>query len=134
MEWDMSSQQDLRVQKKREVESETTMPLRVFLPATDIYETPESLIVNLEMPGVDKDRVHIQVEDGTLQVEGQLDFARYEGLQPLYTEYNIGHFSRNFRLPNQIDQGKIEATMKDGVLSIALPKVEQAKPRKISIK
>ena len=130
----MSSQQDLRVQKKREVERETTVPVREYVPAADIYETQESLIVNLEMPGVDKERVVIQVEDGALHVEGQLDFAQYEGLQPIYTEYNIGHFSRNFRLPNQVDQSKIEATMKNGVLSLVLPKVEEAKPRKISIK
>jgi len=122
------------VQKKREVESETTVPVRVFVPTADIYETQESLIVNLEMPGVDKERVSIHVEDGILQVEGQLDFAQYEGLQPVYTEYNIGNYSRNFRLPNQVDQTKIEAQMKDGVLSLMLPKVEQAKPRKIQVK
>ena len=130
----MASKQDIRVQKKREVESETTVPVRVFVPTADIYETQESLIVNLEMPGVDKERVSIHVEDGILQVEGQLDFARYEGLQPVYTEYNIGNYSRNFRLPNQVDQTKIEAQMKDGVLSLMLPKVEQAKPRKIQVK
>jgi HSP20 family protein len=129
----MASKQDIRVQKKREVESETTVPVRVFVPTADIYETQES-IVNLEMPGVDKERVSIHVEDGILYVEGQLDFARYEGLQPVYTEYNIGRYSRNFRLPNQVDQTKIEAQMKDGVLSLMLPKVEQAKPRKIQIK
>jgi len=130
----MASKQDIRVQKKREVESETTVPVRVFVPTADIYETQESLIVNLEMPGVDKERVSIHVEDGILQVEGQLDFAQYEGLQPVYTEYNIGNYSRNFRLPNQVDQTKIEAQMKDGVLSLMLPKVEQAKPRKIQVK
>jgi HSP20 family protein len=130
----MASKQDIRVQKKREVESETTVPVRVFVPTADIYETQESLIVSLEMPGVDKERVSIHVEDGILQVEGQLDFAQYEGLQPVYTEYNIGNYSRNFRLPNQVDQTKIEAQMKDGVLSLMLPKVEQAKPRKIQVK
>ena len=130
----MSSTQDIQVQKKREVESETTVPVRVFVPTADIYETRDSLVVYLEMPGVDKKRVSIKVEDGVLHVEGQLDFERYEGLRPLYTEYNVGHYSRNFRLPNQIEIGKIEAQMKDGVLMVTLPKVEQAKPRTIQIK
>jgi HSP20 family protein len=130
----MSSTQDIQVQKKREVESETTVPVRVFVPTADIYETQDSLVVYLEMPGVNKERVSIRVEDGVLHVEGQLDFERYEGLRPLYTEYNVGHYSRNFRLPNQIDIGKIEAQMKDGVLIVTLPKVEQARPRTIKIK
>ena len=130
----MSSTQDIQVQKKREVESETTMPVRVFVPTADIYETQDSLVVYLEMPGADKKRVSIRVEDGVLHVEGQLDFDRYEGLRPIYTEYNVGHYSRNFRLPNQIETGKIEAQMEDGVLIVTLPKVEQAKPRTIQIK
>ena len=130
----MSSTQDIQVQKKRELESETTVPVRVFVPTADIYETHDSLVVYLEMPGVNKERVSIRVEDEVLHVEGQLDFERYEGLRPLYTEYNVGHYSRNFRLPNQIDIGKIEAQMKDGVLIVTLPKVEQARPRTIKIK
>jgi HSP20 family protein len=130
----MSSTQDIQVQKKREVENETTVPVRVFVPTADIYETQDSLIVYLEMPGVDKTQVSIRVEDGVLHVEGQLDFERYEGLHPLYTEYNVGHYSRKFRLPNQIEIAKIAAEMKEGVLMVTLPKVEQAKPRTIQIK
>lgn len=130
----MSSTQDIQVQKKREIENETTVPVRVFVPTADIYETQDSLIVYLEMPGVDKTQVSIRVEDGVLHVEGQLDFERYEGLHPLYTEYNVGHYSRKFRLPNQIEIAKIAAEMKEGVLMVTLPKVEQAKPRTIQIK
>lgn len=130
----MSSPQDIQVQKKRELENETTVPVRVFVPTTDIHETHDSLIVYLEMPGVDKKHVSIRVEDGVLHVEGQLELERYEGLRPVYTEYNVGHYARTFRLPNQIEVGKIEAQMKDGVLTVNLPKIEQAKPRTIQIK
>ena len=130
----MSTTQDIQVQKKRELESETTVPVRVFVPTADIYETQGFLSRQLGNAGVEQGAVSIRVEDGVLHVEGQLDFERYEGLRPVYTEYNVGHYSRNFRLPNQIDIGKIEAQMKDGVLMVTLPKVEQARPRTIKIK
>ena len=128
--------QELQVQKKRELENkeEATIPARMFVPAADIYEAEHDLTVILEMPGVEKKNVDINVEDGLLSVEGRIDLAKYQGLQPLYTEYNIGHYSRSFRLSSKIDQNKIVAEMKDGVLTLKLPKVEEAKPRTIQVK
>jgi HSP20 family protein len=111
---------ELQVQQKRELEKkeETTIPARIFLPTMDIYEAPESLTVLVEMPGVEKKNVEISVEDGALNVRGRLDLTKYQGLTPLYTEYNVGHYSRSFRLSSKIDQNKIGAEMKDGVLSL----------------
>jgi len=128
--------QELQVQKKRELENkeEATIPARAFVPAADIYEAENDLTVILEMPGVEKKNVDINVENGVLSVEGRIDLGKYQGLQPLYTEYNIGHYSRSFRLSSKIDQNKIAAEMKDGVLSLRLPKVEEAKPRTIQVK
>jgi len=133
----MDSRQELQVQQKRELEKkkeEATVPARVFVPTADIYETEGALTVVMEMPGVDKGNVGISVQDGALKVEGRLDFSKYEGLQPVYTEYNIGHYARSFSLSSKIDQNKIGAEMKDGVLSLVLPKVEEAKPRTIQVK
>jgi HSP20 family molecular chaperone IbpA len=132
----MATRQELQVQQKRELEKkeETTIPARVFLPTADIYETNDALNVVLEMPGVDKGGLDIRVEDGVLKIEGRLDFSKYQGLQPLYTEFNVGHYSRSFRLSSKIDQNKIGAELKDGVLSLVLPKVEEAKPRSIQVK
>jgi HSP20 family molecular chaperone IbpA len=132
----MAPTQELQVQQKREVEKkeEGTVPARMFLPIADIFETENELTVVLEMPGVDKASVDVSVEDDILKVEGRLDFSKYDGLQPLYTEYNIGHYSRSFSLSNKIDQSKIAAEMKDGVLSLVLPKVETAKPRTINVR
>jgi HSP20 family protein len=132
----MPTRQELQVQQKRELEKEeeSTIPARVFLPTADIYETNDALHVVLEMPGVDKNSVDIRVEDGVLKIEGRLDFSKYQGLQPLYTEYNVGHYSRSFRLSSKIDQNKIAAELNDGVLSLVLPKVEDAKPRTIQVK
>jgi len=132
----MPTRQELQVQQKRELEKkeESMIPARVFLPTADIYETNDALNVVLEMPGVDKNSVDIRVEDGVLKIEGRLDFSKYQGLQPLYTEYNVGHYSRSFRLSSKIDQNKIAAELNDGVLSLVLPKVEEAKPRTIQVK
>jgi HSP20 family molecular chaperone IbpA len=136
MEADMAAGQELQSQKKRELEKkeETTIPARIFVPTTDIYETDNSLTVVMEMPGVDKKDVELRLEDDVLKVDGRLDFAKYQGLQPVYTEYNIGHYSRSFSLSSKIDQSKISAEMSDGVLSLVLPKVEETKPRTIQVK
>jgi len=127
--------QDLQVQRKREVEKkqESTIPARVFLPATDIFETDQALTVVMEMPGVDNDNVDVSVENDVLKITGKIDFSKYEGLQPLYTEYNIGNYSRSFELSSKIQQEGIKAELKDGVMSLVLPKAEKAKPRKISV-
>lgn len=131
----MASRQELQVQEKRELakKEEATIPARVFVPTADIYEADDSLSVVMEMPGVDKDNVEVNVENGVLKVEGRLDFSKYEGLQPIYTEYNIGHYARSFSLSSKIDQTKIAAEMKDGVLALRLPKIEEAKPRTIQV-
>lgn len=129
------SPQELQVQQKREIDKkqEATIPARSFLPTADIHEADNALTVVLEMPGVDKGNVDINVEAGVLTIEGRLDFSKYEGRQPVYTEYNIGHNWRSFSLSNEIDQAKISAEMKDGVLKVTLPKAEEARPRKITI-
>ena len=88
----------IEVEKKQE----STIPARVFVPATDIFETDHALTVVMEMPGVDKDNVEVNVENDVLKISGKIDFSKYEGLQPLYTEYNIGNYSRSFELSSKI--------------------------------
>jgi HSP20 family molecular chaperone IbpA len=129
------SPQELQVQEKREVErqQESTVPARAFLPPTDIFESGDVLTIVMEMPGVDRKDVEVKVEDDILNVEGRLDFSKYEGMQPVYTEYNIGHYRRSFSLSSKVDQDRISAQMQDGVLTLLLPKAEEAKPRRISV-
>jgi HSP20 family protein len=131
----MASGRELQLQQKREVEKkqETTVPARLFLPTADIFETERSLTVVLEMPGVKKENIDVNVDDGILKIDGKIDFSKYEGLRPVYTEYNIGHYTRSFRLSSAIDQTKISAEMKDGVLTVVLPKSERAQPRRIDV-
>jgi len=131
----MATQQELQVQQKREVEKkqESTIPARQFLPVTDIFETEQALTLVVEMPGVNRDNVDVRVEDGVLTIDGRVDFTNYEGLQPLYTEYNVGDYMRTFQLSNKIDQNRINAQLKNGVMTLVLPKAEKAKPRKITV-
>jgi HSP20 family molecular chaperone IbpA len=131
----MAAQKELEVQQKREVEKpqETTVPARFYQPNTDIFEEEGSLTVVMEMPGVQKDNVGITIEKNVLDVEGKIDFSPYEDLEPLYTEYNVGHYKRSFSLSSKIDQSKISAEMDDGLLTLVLPKAEEAKPRTIKI-
>jgi HSP20 family protein len=129
------SPQELQVQQKRELEKkqESTIPARFFVPSADVFETEETLSLIVEMPGVDRNKVDVSVEDGVLTIQGELDFSKYDGMQPVYSEYNIGHYRRSFSLSNKVDQGRISAEMKDGVLTLVLPKAEEAKPRRISV-
>ena len=131
----MASEQELQVQQKREVDKkpESTTPGRRYLPVTDIFETQDALKVILEMPGVGKDGIEVRVENDVLTIDGQVDFSKYQGLVPVYTEYNVGNYARSFQLSNQIDQDRISADLKDGVVTLVLPKAERAKPRKIKV-
>ncbi len=126
---------DLAVNEKKEIETkkEHTTPLKRYLPATDIVETEQELLLYMDMPGVDKENVTVKLEKNVLQVDGMIETKPYSELKPLYTEYNIGNYTRQFELSNKIDQSKIEASMKDGVLSLVLPKVAEMQPRSIQI-
>jgi HSP20 family molecular chaperone IbpA len=131
----MSGAQGLAVREKQELadRGEKTVPGRRFVPAADIFETEEALTVILEMPGVEKKNVSIALENDVLRVEGQIDFANYKEMEPVYTEYNVGHYTRGFTLSNKIDRDKINAQLDGGVLTLTLPKSREALPRRIKL-
>lgn len=132
----MAEPQALQVQEKKELVSkgEKTVPARYYVPSTDIYETDNALQVVMEVPGVDRKDIDIKVEEDTLKVEARIDPSKYEGMEALYTEYNVGHFARSFALSHKIDQQQIDATLADGILTLTLKKVQEAQPRRIEIK
>src|ERR1700759_1272300 len=88
----MSDSKSLEVQQKKELvtKGEKTAPTRYYVPTTDIVETPDALLLTMEMPGVDRKDIDVKIEDDVLRVEGRIDAAKYDGFEPLYTEYNVG--------------------------------------------
>ena len=131
----MTSSQELALREKRELtaKEEKTVPGRYYVPYTDIYETDKTLTVVMEMPGVEKKDLGVSLENDVLRVDGRINFSKYEGMEPVYTEYNIGHYTRSFTLSNKIDQERISAQLEDGVLTLTLPKGKDALPRQIAI-
>jgi HSP20 family protein len=127
--------QELSVNEKKEVQNnqEPTVPGKRYVPATDIVETEGELLIYMDMPGVEKDQVNVKLEKNVLVIDGEISSNPYADLKPLYTEYNIGNFTRRFELSNEIDQSKIGAAIDDGVLMLTLPKVPEKQPRMIQV-
>ena len=109
-------------------------PRKNWTPAVDIFEKGSDLVIRAELPGVSRDAIEIDVENNTLTLQGERkqDVEVEEG-KNYRSERTYGLFSRRFTLPTTVDAGRISATHKDGVLEIVLPKVEQAKPKRIEI-
>jgi len=105
-----------------------------YTPRTDIYETPDHLVVVADMPGVDESSIDIQVERNVLSLIGEIKEEDVGSRQLGYAEYETGRYERQFTLSDEVNVTKIEASMNDGVLKIVLPKAEAAKPRKITVK
>ena len=126
---------ELQVQEKRELQAdaEQTRPGLVFTPALDIFESEEAITLLADMPGVASDAVTIDLQDDELKLTGEVEPQGSKNETYLVREYEIGRFHRHFSISDRIDQNKISATMKDGVLKLVLPKVEKAKPRKIEV-
>lgn len=116
-------------------DDEQEMSVPTWRPATDILETKDEYVFKMELPGISREEVNIEIEDGTLTVKGEKkeeqevekdNFHRYERC--------YGSFSRSFSLPKNINDTKIVANMKNGILELRIPKAEEAKPKAIPIK
>ena len=102
-------------------------------PPVDIFEDAHGIMVVAEMPGVGPDGVEIEVEKNQLTLEGHIRPKDYEGVKPLHVEYAIGDYYRRFTLGDAIDRDAIKAEMRDGVLTLHLPKAQQARARRIPV-
>ena len=129
----MNENKDKSLEKQQDDGAEATREGPVFVPATDIYEKDDALLVRCDMPGVEQSAVDITLENNELVITGHQAGARPEDCDLLSAEYSTGTFRRTFKVSQQIDREKIKAHLNNGVLEIELPKAEQAKPRKIEI-
>ncbi|MBS1992337.1 MAG: Hsp20/alpha crystallin family protein [Cyanobacteria bacterium SZAS LIN-3] len=116
-------------------ESEPKRQKKVFAPRADIFESKEQIVVLADMPGVNQNSLDITLERNVLTIHGvtQSRPAALDGYKLSYAEYGYGDFRRVFTLSSEIDRDGIEATVKDGVLKLVLPKSPRALPRKIPI-
>jgi HSP20 family protein len=130
-----SNTKELKIKEKQEVSipAEQTRPGLVFTPLVDIFETEKALVLLADMPGVNPEGLNIDLRDDTLTLTG--DVQPFEGADEndILIEYEVGKYHRQFALSEIINQDKIDAQLKDGVLRLTLPKVEKATPRKITV-
>ena len=130
------TEKEMQIQRKQEVQQagEPTKPEKQYVPAVDIFETAEAVNVLAEMPGVAREGVEIELENETLTIRGVMAPCGCEGETVLLREFASGSYLRKFTVAETIDQEKIQATMADGVLTLVLPKVAPAKPRRIEVR
>jgi HSP20 family protein len=126
----------LQAKEKAEVTTpaEQTRPGLVFTPAVDIFETDKEITLLADMPGVKAENLNIDLRDNVLTLDGDVNSPEGNDEVDVIREYRTGKYSRQFTLSQVIDQSKIDAELKDGVLRLRLPKVEAATPRKIAVK
>ena len=108
-------------------------PKGVYAPRVDVVETADELFLYADLPGVKSEDVSLDFKDGELILHAKCA-PRFPDRRVVYAEYGVGDYHRRFRINESIDTERIDAAMMDGVLAIRLPKAEQAKPKRITVK
>jgi len=118
--------------EKRAEREVTRARQRHVPPPADIYETPEGLVLNADLPGVSKENLEVRVDDEVLTIQAKAGHVAPG--EAIYREYELNGFFRQFDLGEEIDREKVRAELKNGVLTLQLPRAEKAKPRQIEVK
>jgi HSP20 family protein len=109
-------------------------PEVVLRPPVDIYEDADGITLMADMPGVSRDRLSIEVDKDMLLVEGDASIDMPEGMEALYADVRSTRYRRSFTLSGELETGQIDASLKDGVLSVRIPKRAEVRPRKIEVR
>ncbi|OGW40988.1 MAG: hypothetical protein A2010_15995 [Nitrospirae bacterium GWD2_57_9] len=113
--------------------AERTRPQKVYTPDVDILERKDDIVVTADLPGVDEKNLDITLEKNMLTIYGRVEADSLRMHRLAYSEYGVGDYQRTFTLSDEVDKDRIQATMKNGVLRLVLPKAEGAKTRKILV-
>jgi HSP20 family molecular chaperone IbpA len=124
---------ELEPRVKRAVEREQTRTGPWFRPDVDILERADEFVVMADLPGVDEKHVNVRLEEGVLSIEATPEREPDPGWTPLYAEYQAGGWAREFALSERIDAARIQASLRDGVLELRLPKLDRHRPRTIQV-
>lgn len=128
----MTTKQTTTVKKaNNNVEKAERSP--VYVPLTDIYEENEAIVIVSEMPGVDEKNLDISIENDVLTLIGKQSTITTGGYHIIHRGYRPGTYKRSFNILTEVDQDRIKASLKEGILTVTLPKSEKAKPRKIKV-
>jgi HSP20 family molecular chaperone IbpA len=113
--------------------SDDAAPERAATPPVDIFEDPGGITLLADMPGVARERLDVRLDGDTLTIDGAVDLGAPQDMRPLWAEVEVPRLRRSFTLSRELDPGRIEANLKDGVLTLRIPKQPQAQPRRIAV-
>lgn len=127
------TEKNLTKQSETSLTSEATRSRERFVtPAVDIFETEQGLTLVADVPGLDREHRSLDIDQGVLTLKGRT--PEWQGSQEIYREFTMPSYYRQFQLPDTIDPGRISAEIRNGVLTLKLPKAEAAKPRRIEVR
>ena len=124
---------ETRAPAERQGAAQASADTRALLPRVDVLEDERGITLLADLPGVPRDQLDIKVDGETLTIEGTVATATPQALQPAYVELRVPRFRRAFTLSRELDAGRIEANLKDGVLNLRIPKLEHAQPRRVTV-
>jgi HSP20 family protein len=116
----------------RQDKPESSLP--ALVPQVDVIEDETGITVTADLPGASRDTLSLDVNGDTLTIEAPVTLGESKDLQAVYAEVRSGRYRRSFTLSRELDSNAIEATLKDGVLTLRVPKIEQARPRRIEVR
>ena len=134
----MSDAQQISTRPASEVEAKEAGAGRaaglVLRPPADVFEDTDGITLQLDMPGVSKERLSVHTDKNTLTVEGDVQIPMQEGMEALYAEVHSTHYRRSFTLSGELEPDKTEANLKDGILTLRIPKRSELRPRRIEVR
>lgn len=121
-------------EQAKQVDKQEERQAARMIPAVDVIEDTDGITLVADLPGVPKEKLNLRMDGDALMIEGETVLDTPVGMEATYAEVTLSGYRRSFTLSRELDPGKIEASLKDGVLRLRIPKAEHAKPRRIEVK